>query len=383
MDEASVSDNVWREAIQSVHKRIDAIRYSVTDGFPFFADTETGQWTLSQENWTDGFWPGILWLAFHGAGVEQYRTSARTWTEKLTARAHADTVFRCFLFYYGAAIGAILKGDSVAREIGIVGARGLAESFNPAVGVMPLGAKSEAGFRAGADTTNVDSVMAIALLSWAARETGDERLQSIGIAHARRHVRWCVRGNGSTIQSAMFRPDTGAFLEAFSHKGYSDGSTWARAQAWAMLGYAFAMKWIPEDEEFASVASRVADWWIAHAPADYVAFWDFDDPKVPEAFRDTSATAIAAAALLKLSRLVRDQRRRKLYRDHAAASMRALVTGYLTPLGSHDSRPPGILTQGCYNVRRQWATRHELIFGTYYLLENLYVLEGMLDPAAI
>jgi unsaturated chondroitin disaccharide hydrolase len=53
----------------------------------------------------------------------------------------------------------------------------------------------------------------------------------------------------------------------------------------------------------------VADWWIAHVPTDYVAFWDFDDPKITETYRDTSATAAAAAALLKLSALVRDERR--------------------------------------------------------------------------
>lgn len=57
-----------------------------------------------------------------------------------------------------------LEETPSVAEIGVAGARGLAEAFNPAAGVVPLSAKSEAGFRAGADTTNVDSVMAIALL---------------------------------------------------------------------------------------------------------------------------------------------------------------------------------------------------------------------------
>ena len=139
----------------------------------------------------------------------------------------------------------------------------------------------------------------------------------------------------------MFRPDTGEFVESFTHKGYSNKSTWARAHAWAMLGYAFAMKWVPEDAQFASVASRVADWWIAHVPKDYVAFWDFDDPQIPETYRDTSATTAAAAALLKLSALVTDERRRKRYRDHAEETVRSLpLTCDRTMYNA--KRPPGL-----------------------------------------
>jgi unsaturated chondroitin disaccharide hydrolase len=39
---------------------------------------------------------------------------------------------------------------------------------------------------------------------------------------------------------------------------------------------------------------------------DHVAFWDFDDPASFNATRDTAATAIVAAALLKLAALTRD-----------------------------------------------------------------------------
>ena len=161
-----MSEKVWRDAIESVHERVSTTARSVTEGFPFFSVPDTGQWTVSDgATWTDALWPGILWLAHHGTHAEHYRIWARSWAEKLTPRVHADTVFRCFLFYYGAALGAILEEDPLGRKIGVAGAHGLAEAFNPMVGVIPLGMKSEAGFRAGADTTNVDSVMAIALLS--------------------------------------------------------------------------------------------------------------------------------------------------------------------------------------------------------------------------
>ena len=75
-------------------------------------------------------------------------------------------------------------------------------------------------------------------------------------------------------------------LRRYTHKGIHDDSTWTRAQAWAMLGYAVMYLWTQE-REFLEVAMHTADWWLAHAPADRVAFWDFDDPTVPDTNRDT------------------------------------------------------------------------------------------------
>jgi unsaturated chondroitin disaccharide hydrolase len=68
------------------------------------------------------------------------------------------------------------------------------------------------------------------------------------------------------------------------------------------------------------------------------AFWDFGDPGIPNVERDTSATAIAAASLLKLAELVQDDGLKSRYRDTARETVRALVADYLTPTGPDDSR---------------------------------------------
>jgi unsaturated chondroitin disaccharide hydrolase len=150
-----------------------------------------------------------------------------------------------------------------------------------------------------------------------------------------------------------------------------------------MLGYSVNALWEPNREEFVDTAMRTADWWIDHVPNDKVAFWDFDAPATAATKRDTSATAIAAAALLKLSALAPSGEARRRYREAAEATVRALVEAYLTPTGPEDVRPPGILTQGCYNHRTGLATENELIWGDYYLFESLQVLTGKLDPAKI
>jgi unsaturated chondroitin disaccharide hydrolase len=150
-----------------------------------------------------------------------------------------------------------------------------------------------------------------------------------------------------------------------------------------MLGYSGNAIWEPDREEFVDTAMRTADWWIEHVPNDKVAFWDFDAPMSADTKRDTSATAIATAALLKLGALAPSEERRRRYREEAEATAQVLVENYLTPTSQKDVRMPGVLTQGCYNYRTGLATENELIWGDYYLFESLQVLAGNLEPAVI
>jgi unsaturated chondroitin disaccharide hydrolase len=268
----------------------------------------------------------------------------------------------------------VLGGDARAREIALAGARGWAGSFNAAAGAFPLGGKAEEASNVGHGEANVDTVQGAALLVWAASEAGEGRWREMAVSHARRHVEFCVRDDGSVCQSASFDPTTGRMLRRYTHKGVRDDSTWARAQAWAIVGYATMHRWTGE-RDFQEVACHAADWWLAHVPADLVAWWDFDDPAIPTAPRDTSATAIVAAALLKLAAFTSDPRRRREYRGAAEATVGQLVDHYLDPRG--------ILSHGCYNKRLGLATEHELIWGSYYLFEALNVLGGRLDATRV
>jgi unsaturated chondroitin disaccharide hydrolase len=372
---ATVSTTNWDAALQSMLGRIDATAAAVADGFPHYGDPATGRWTTSPAgDWTGGFWNGLCWLAAHVTGKDQYRQWASTWTERLRARAASDTVFRGFLFYYGAQLGAVLLGDSRAREIALLGAAGWARSYNVKAGAFPLGAEAEEASDVGHGEANVDTVQGAALLVWAAREAGEPAWRQMAVSHARRHIEFCIRDDGSVCQSASFDPMTGAMLRRYTHKGIRDDSTWARAQAWAIVGYALMHRWSGE-RDFLDVACRTADWWLAHVSPDRVAFWDFDDPAIPDTSRDTSATAIVASSLLKLAALVGDAQRRRDYRAAAAATAAALVDRHL------DGR--GILGDGCYNKRIGLATRNELVWGSYYLFEALGVLAGRLEPARV
>jgi len=381
-----MGDAIWTDAIDRMMVRIDDTAAQVREGFPDYADPQTGRWTASPDgSWTGGFWNGMLWLAFATTKEQKYLHWAERWTELLRPRVQSENIFRSFLFYYGAALGDILVGNSFARDVGLLGAGGLATLYNANARAIPLGREAEAvsDVDVGPGDANVDGVQATSLLIWAARESGDEGLYEIGLQHALRFIEFCVREDNSVIQSVRFDTETGEIIKNYTHKGYTENSTWARAQAWAMLGYSVDAIWEPDREEFVDVAERTADWWIDHVPDDRVAFWDFDVPVSAETKRDTSATAIATAALLKLGALAPSEESRRRYREAAEATTLALVEGYLTPTSPDDDRTPGILTRGCYNHRTGLATESELIWGDYYLFESLQVLAGNLDPAVI
>ena len=370
-----MADALWTEAIARMRARVDYTAREVSDGFPHFADPATSTWTTTPGgDWTGGYWNGMLWLTAYATGDHRYVELAEQWTERLRPRLASQSAAKGLLFFYGAAIGAILCANPRARKLAIEGARSLAAMYNPRAQLIPIGAEFEEAHSVG-DTESEDDIdQIIALLSWASEVTGDANLKTIGVNHARRHIELCLRDDGSVCQSASIDGATGEVTRRYTHKGITDDSTWARAQAWGILGWALAARW-SGDNAFLEPAERAAQWWVHHLPAVHVAFWDFDDPAIPDTNRDTSATAIASAGMLKLAALSQSASKRDLFRHAAELSVRALVTNYLGKEGG--------LWHGCYNKRINLAVDNELIWGSYYLYEALHVLAGKLEPARI
>src|SRR5213083_846532 len=364
----------FQGALEQMIRRMDQMGPQLKGGFPHFADAK-GEWrTTPDGDWTGGFWPGMCWLAARATGSARYRRWALEWAERLRPRATSDSVFRGFLFYYGAMLGAVLFNDPAARAIALDGARNWATTYNPKAGCFPLGEAAEEATDVGQGEASVDTVQGAALLVWAAQAANEPALRELGVLHARRHVEFCIRDDGSVCQSASFDPQTGQLLRRYTHKGFTNESTWARAQAWAMLGYAVMHQWTGE-RDFLDVALKCADWWLAHVPSSRVAYWDFDAPVGPDTEHDSSATAITAAALLKIAAALKDVQTRREVRAAAEATVRALVEGYLDV--------HGILDRGCYSKRINLATRNELIWGSYYLFEALGVLTRKIEAAKI
>jgi hypothetical protein len=58
------------------------------------------------------------------------------------------------------------------------------------------------------------------------------------------------------------------------------------------------------DKKYLDQANHIAGYILNHPnlPQDKVPYWDYNAPRIPEAYRDASAGAVMASALLELSR---------------------------------------------------------------------------------
>jgi unsaturated chondroitin disaccharide hydrolase len=188
----------------------------------------------------------------------------------------------------------------------------------------------------------------------------------MAVSHARNTARDHVRPDGSTYHVVEYSARTGAVLSRHTHQGYSDSSTWARGQAWAVHGFTMAYRETGE-ALFLDTARRTADYFLAHLPADHVPYWDLDLPSLDGEPRDTSAAAIAASGLVELAGLEPDRRASRRYRAAATDILASLSSpAYLAA----DTDRGAILRHG---------TQHKpdgnfdtgLIFGDYFFLEAL------------
>ncbi len=341
-------------ALSAMVDRVRATAREVGDRYPLYADPRTGAWTTTRRgSWTAGYWTGLLWLAARHSGRAQDRDRAVAWTLRLRERAADDTVTRAMTFWYGAATGHLLCGDETALAVALEGAEALAAAYDERLGLIPLGTAFGQG-HAGLAATAIDSVAAVtALLCWAGRTADRPRWLEIARANAVRHRELCLAADGAVRAGVPLvgEPD-----------GTHPPGQWSRGQAWGVLAFGTAAREL-RSAGFADAARQAARYWAKYAAAP-VPSWSFADPHGP---RDTSAAAIAAVALLALDDTGRARRLvSALLKDHLTGVRR----------GSADSRPAGMLLDGCYDMASGTATGHELIWGDYFLAAALTRLRG-------
>ena len=115
----------------------------------------------------------------------------------------------------------------------------------------------------------MDCLINLDHLYWASAETGDSSFYKAATSHADRTRVSHVRPDGSSYQVVEFDPANGSMIRGFKKQGYTDESTWSRGQSWGIYGFTRVYKHTRE-KKFLEAAMKMADWFIAHLPADYV-----------------------------------------------------------------------------------------------------------------
>lgn len=276
------------------------------------------------EEWCSGFWPGILWLDYENCADEAIRREASRFTSSLgyiSERPAFDHDLGFLMFCsYGNQYR--LTHDANARKILLASADSLATLFNPKVGTLLSWPRNVEML--GGHNTIMDNMLNLELLFWAAKNGGSSRLHDIAVTHAETTMKYHFRPDGTCFHVAVYNPETGEFIRGMTHQGYSDNSTWARGQAWAVYGYTMVYR-ETQDPKFLAFACKAADVYLSRLPEDMVPYWDFDDPEIPNAPRDASAAAIVASSLLELDNYCTDTHHGR-YRQ-AAEDMLASLGG--------------------------------------------------------
>ena len=255
--------------------------------------------------WTVGFWPGILWYNYENTQNKKDADAAVYYTEllnpltKLPAYDH-DLGFQIFCSYGNAYR---LTGNNKYKQIIINAADTLATLFNPKVGTILSWPREVENGRFAPFNTIMDNMINLEILYWAAKNGGDKHLAEIATKHAETTMKYQFREDGGCYHVVLYNPETGDFIKGVTHQGYADNSLWARGQAWAIYAYTFVYR-ETKDVKFLRFAEKVTDLYLSKLPKDeYVPYWDFDDPAIPNSPKDASAAAVVASALLELSQL--------------------------------------------------------------------------------
>lgn len=312
--------------------------------------------------WCNGFYPGSLWYTYEYTGNEQIKSLAEKHTDRLvleTMRQDHDLGFLVWCSY-GNALR--LTGDDAYKPMIENAARILAARFSPVTKTIrswnyPLEYQ-----------VIIDNMMNLELLEEASRMFSCDSLDLIARTHANTTIANHFREDYSSYHLVCYDMENGAVVKKQTVQGYADDSAWARGQAWALYGYTMMYRETSENA-YLEQAVNVGDMILDYLPEDGVAYWDFNDPAIPDTYRDASAAAVMASAFIELSTLVEDRKHQKTYLSIAETIIRTLASDeYLCAPGECY----GFLLKHCVgHLPNDSEVDVPLTYADYYFLEAL------------
>ena len=314
-------------------------------------------------DWTCGFFPGNLWYMYELTGDNTFKKEAARYTEALdSVQYFTHTHDLGFMLYCSYGNGLRLTGKKAYEKVMQRGAKSLSTRFNETVGCIRSWDFGHWQF-----PVIVDNMMNLEFMFWASESTGKDKYRKIAIAHANTTLENHFREDYSSYHVVSYDTITGKALEHQTHQGYNDASAWARGQGWGLYGYTLMYR-ETKDQRYLDQAKHIAAFIMNHPrlPEDKVPYWDFDDPKIPDAPRDASAGALIASALFELSTYVPDGDN---YFKFAKTIIKNLSTPkYLAEVGTNENF---ILKHSTGNLPNNSEIDTPINYGDYYYLEAL------------
>jgi unsaturated chondroitin disaccharide hydrolase len=341
--------------------------------------------TTSMYDWTPGFFPGSLWYAYEYSKDEQLKEAATTWTERLEPlQNYTGNHDLGFMMYCSYGNAYRLTGNEKYKATLVQSAKSLCTRYNSIAGCIKSwnSFKSWHGDKTYSFPVIIDNMMNLELLFFASKTTGDTTFRHIAVTHALNTLKNQIRKDYSSFHVVCYDSTTGQVVARETAQGYADNSTWSRGQAWGIYGFTMCYR-ETGDKRFLKTAQGMADFFINHKnlPADKIPFWDFNAGErgyVPGVksnannntghYRDASAAAITASALLELSTFSNSVKGKE-YRAAAIKMLHSLGSpAYRANPGSNGNF---LLTQCVGSLPHNAEINVPLVYADYYFLEAL------------
>lgn len=320
---------------------------------------------VASKDWTSGFFPGELWYMYEYTGDKFWKKKADESTklikqEQWNGKTH-DMGFKMYCSYGN---GFRLTQNQQYKKILIQSAKTLSSRYNKKVGCL----------RSWDHSTNnweypviIDNMLNLEILFWATSVTGDSSYYKIAVNHAKTTAKNHFRNDYSSFHVVDYDTITGNVIKKTTHQGFSDGSAWARGQAWGLYGFTMCYR-ETRNPEFLEQAKHIANYIFTQSnlPKDLIPYWDFNAPNIPNEPRDVSAATVIASALYELSTF--DRENSTVYINRANAIIENLTTSYRSEprqnkgfllLHSTGSKPANV------------EVDVPLVYADYYFLEAL------------
>ncbi len=323
---AAVERAVDRARVQLQHA---ASEFDTLPGFPRSLMPKFK--VIDAYDWTSGFFPGSLWLAYDLTGDESLRAAAEKFTDRLEGiQYYKGTHDLGFMVFCSFGRQQAALGDKHSAEVIVEAANSLISRCNPNIGLIRSWDFGEWNY-----PVIIDNMMNLEMLFWASKHTGDPKYRDVACRHADITLANHFRDDASSYHVVSYNDD-GSVESRGTFQGYADESAWARGQAWGLYGYTMCFR-ETGDSKYLAHAERIASLVMNHprTPADRIPYWDYDAPGQPNVPRDASAAAVMASALFELSTLVPADEGRK-YFDYAETLLMSLCSDdYLAAEGTN------------------------------------------------
>lgn len=357
------------EEIENVIKHIDLNMKYFKNQFPSPC-TNKGKYQMIQNtDWTNGFWTGILWLAFEYTEDNKYLNFAKrnvvSFEKRIKNKIFVDHHDLGFLYIPSVVSDYKITDNIKAKNTALIAAKQLLTRFQKKGGFIQAWGDMDSN-----DNYRliIDSLMNIPLLYWAEEVSGDKVFGKIADAHYEKVIKTSIRSNGSTFHTYYFNKKTGLPLRGATRQGYCDDSSWARGQAWAIYGIPLHYKYRHQNTDLVTF-SGVVNYFINRLPNDYVPYWDLIFKDGDGQPKDSSSGAIAVCGLAEmLKSLPETFPNKQNYVLFLHKMMRSLITNYSN---NNFSFGAPLLDHGVYSWHSNKGVDEGNIWGDYFYLEAL------------